>query len=224
MYSHAMDERARKISETMRAKKLDNTKQWREKMRSEGRLPTYEPLVHDGDLAELIGVVLGDGHIHAHPRCESLRIVGNSNSPGFANRYCTIVTIVFGKEPHIAKRRSSNAINITLYQKFISVRLGIPAGNRNNIEYILPEWIKEDSNHVIRFLRGLYEAEGCLAHHTATYTHKLQFANKNESLLKIVFDEVSRLGFHPHRSGFQVQISKRAEVQKLADLLQFRHY
>src|SRR3990167_5677036 len=68
-----MDERARKISETMRAKGLDNFKEWRNEQKRLGNIKSeYPSLEQGGDLAELIGVVLGDGHIEAFPRTERL--------------------------------------------------------------------------------------------------------------------------------------------------------
>lgn len=209
----------------MRVKGIDNFRKWRDEQKRLGQIKSeYPPLTQNGDLAELIGVILGDGHIHAHARCESLRIVGNADNHGFIERYAWFVEKVFDKKPHVAKRTYSHAINITLYEKNLSERLGIPVGARKDVAYELPSWIRESREYVIRFLRGLYEAEGCLAHHEGTYTHKFQFANVNSSLLDIVFELVTSLGFHPHRSSTQIQVSRKDEVQKLANLLQFRHY
>lgn len=68
----------RKTSETMRRKKLDNFKKWRDEMKKQGKIKsTYPALIHSSELAELIGVIHGDGHIGKLPRTESLRIVGN---------------------------------------------------------------------------------------------------------------------------------------------------
>ena len=220
-----MDARAQKISDTMRARKLDNFKAWRDEQKRLGRIKNeYAPLEKNGDLAELIGVILGDGHIGAHPRCESLRVVGNSNSPGFAYRCADLIHSVFGREPRVSKRSNQNALNITLYQKCISSRLQIPTGARSNFDFILPQWIEDSEEYRIRFLRGLYEAEGSECHHEATYTHKLEFSNKNPALLGVVHRLVQGLGFHPHRSLYKIQVSRAKEVQNLADLLQFRRY
>jgi hypothetical protein len=214
-----------KTSETMKARKLDNFKAWRDKEKTEGRIKSkYLPLRKDGNLAELIGVVLGDGHIGVFPRCEFLRIVGSGNNPGFRDRYASLVERVFQKEPHVALRTREDAYNITIYQKLISKRLAIPSGNRSNHSFVLPDWIEENNEYRIRFLRGLYEAEGSLCFHPKTYTHKFIFTNMSLALLDVVFRLVSDLGFHPHRTKRDIQVSRKAEVQKLADLLQFRHY
>ena len=92
-------------------------------------------------------------------------------------------------------------MTVTIYEKHISSRLGIIAGSRADYRYLLPEWIEIDKEYVIRFLRGLYEAEGTIANHPGTYTHKFIFTNKNEHLLNLVFRLVQELGFHPHISA-----------------------
>lgn len=220
-----MDARAQKISATMRAKKLDNFKVWRDQMKAEGKIKSsYEPFERNGDLAELIGCVLGDGHIYKHERCESLRITGDCQKPEFVFRYAILVENIFSKKPTIAKVKASNAMTITIYQKAISSRLGFPAGSRGACTYRLPRWIKGNKKYRVRFLRGLYEAEGSIHHHRKTCTHKLIFTNANTHLLALVFELVQALGFHPHTSYRKVQISRKEEVQKLADLLQFRNY
>lgn len=215
----------RRISETMRARKIDNFKQWREVARRTGRIKSsYPSLQKNGDTAELIGVILGDGHIAQHPRCESLRIVGNANSSGFKKRYAALVEAVFKKKPNVSLRSKSNAYNITLYEKHISKRLGIPTGARGRHKFLVPNWIQINRQHRVRFLRGLYEAEGSLCFHKKTYTYKFIFSNTNPFLLTTVLKQVKALGFNPHATKRDVQVSRKEEVQKLAVLLQFRHY
>jgi hypothetical protein len=215
----------RKTSETMRYKRLDNFKKWRDQMKEEGKIKsTYSPLIKNGDLAELLGIVLGDGHIHKHIRCESLRIVGDANKMGFVDRSTKLVYSVFKKHPKIAKRKSSNGVNITFYEKNISQRLNIPTGSRAKYEFVLPLWMARNKKYKIRFLRGLYEAEGSLSHSPATYTHKFIFSNANIYLLELVASLVRELGFTISVSTRKAQVSRKQEVQKLADLIQFRHY
>lgn len=189
-----------------------------------GKLPSYELLEKNGDLAELIGVILGDGTITKFPRTEALRIVGTWSNQGFIRRYAELVEKVFKKMPHVAKRTYSNAGNITIYQKNIGRRLCIPVGAKGNITKVLPKWIADEEVYIIRYLRGLYEAEGSYCVHEPTYTHKFLFSNANLALLRVVYILVRKLGFHPHVSYRKVQVSRKAEVQKLKNLLQFRCY
>lgn len=214
-----------KISSTMKSRKVDNFSKWRKRMRIEGKIISkYPPLQKNGDLAELIGVVLGDGSIHKYARTEGLRLTSNATNLGFVARYEKIIFSVFGKKPSVIKRHACEAIDLRLYQKHISRRLGVHAGARAKSFICVPSWIENDSNLVIRYLRGLYEAEGSYCVHENTYTHKFLFSNHNISMLDNVYKLLIKLGFHPHKSQNQVQLSKKEEVCRIIELLQFREY
>jgi DNA-binding transcriptional regulator WhiA len=179
---------------------------------------------HDGNLAELIGVVLGDGHIWKYERTEELSIFSNSNNPGFVKRYAGLIESIFNKKPTEKIHSGQNCIRIRIYEKNISKRLGVPISPRLNKKINIPKWIFNKRNYMIRYLRGLYEAEGSHSIHLPTYTYKFHFSNRNESMLDNVFILVSKLGFHPHRSKYAIQISKRDEVLKFVKLVHFRDY
>jgi hypothetical protein len=213
------------ISRTMKSNKLDNFINWREKMKSKGLIfSKYPPLLKGGDLAELIGVILGDGHIEKFPRTECLYILSNIKNLEFVYRYSQFVHKLFGKKPTCSKVSTARCIRIRLYQKDISRRLSIPFGARLNKTFLVPKWILKNKAFMIRYLRGLYEAEGSVSSHEATCTYKLFFTNRNKSLRTIVFNLLKKLGFHPHVSGDDVQLSRKTEVEECVRLIQFRKY
>ena len=217
--------RAQKISATMKERKIDNFANWRRNAIKNGIIIVdFPPLKRNGDLAELIGVLLGDGHLQKFPRTERLLIFSNSNNLGFIRRYTNLVEKLFKKKTYVYKQGGQNCTRISLYQKCISQRLGIPTGARGMLSITVPEWVLENRGYVVRYLRGLYEAEGSLSHHEPTCTHKLNFSNMNASMLKNVFSLMYRLGFHPHRDAKRVQLSRKEEVRQAVELLQFRKY
>ena len=194
-------------------------------MKSSGKIKSvYSPFKQNGDLAELIGMVLGDGHIEKFPRTEGLTIVCSSNKREIIKRYSGLIAKLFNKKPSIGKIGDKNCIRIRIYQKHISKRLTIPMGNKNKINIRVPNWIFKNKDFLIRYLRGLYEAEGSFCIHKPTHTYKLFFSNKNESLLNNVYGALKSLGFHPHKSKYKIQISRKEEVYKVKKLLRFRQY
>jgi DNA-binding transcriptional regulator WhiA len=194
-------------------------------MKKEGKIKTeYKELEKNGDLAELIGVILGDGHIGIFPRTEALLIFSNSNNQGFVNRYSAIVEKLFDKKPAVRKMSKKNCTRICIYEKNISKRLGIPKGARKNKKFSVPNWILKDKRFVVRYLRGLFEAEGSFCVHRPTCTYKLFFSNRNKSLLSIVSRLLRKLGFKVNVSGDKVQVSRKKEVFDLVKLLEFRKY
>lgn len=215
----------RKISRTMKQRGIDNFFHWREKMKRLGLIKSvYSEYQKNGDLAELIGVVLGDGYIGKFPRSEVLRIVSSSNNHGFIKRYPRLMKNVLGKKPSVAKKNGVHCTTITIYEKWISKRLGIPAGARKEKTIRIPRWILCRRDFIIRYLRGLYEAEGCYCVHKPTATYKFQFTNRNQSMLKNVKKLLTHLDFHPYTTGYQVQIARKNEVEKIRRLLRFRQY
>lgn len=214
-----------KISRTFKNKKIDNFAKWREMAKEEGLImKEYPHLEKNNNLAFLIGMVLGDGHIHCFPRTEELRISLGTDKPKLWKYTVKILEDVFKKTPYIRKVKNSKCMIIGLYQKKLSKRIGIPSGSRKDIINRFPKWIKENDEFILSFLRGLYEAEGSFCVHKPTYTYKMIFSNKNESLLNIVYTSLQKLGFHPHRTKITVQISKKEEVHAFNDLIQFRKY
>ena len=196
---------------------------WHQKQRKL-RPKEYWQLKENGDLAELIGVVLGDGYIGQHERTQVLRVVSNSNNQGFIDRYVSMIERVFSKQPAVAKRKNSECVNITIYQNNIADRLSLHVGAKTHRPYTLPNWIVNSRQFKLRFLRGLYETDGCVAYHPATYTHKFIFCNVNQSLLDLVFMLLCELGFHPTKTKRNVQLSRKAEVQAALKLVKFRDY
>ena len=131
---------------------------------------------------------------------------------------------LFDKKPTVKKRKTSNCVDIVIYQKGIAVRLGLETGAKTHRPYILPDWIKNNPEFQVKFLRGLFETDGCHCEHLSTYTYKLIFTNVNESLLEIVFMLLCGLGFHPTKTVNNIQLSRKLEVAKAVELLQFRKY
>lgn len=214
-----------KISETMRRRKLDNFAKWRTEAKTKGLIKSNFPAFQkNGDLAELLGVMLGDGHIQKFPRTERLLIFSNSNNPGFIKRYTKLVEKLFDKKPYVYKQSGTNCVRISLYEKHISKRVGMPTGPRKNLEIEIPAWILNDRSNIKRYLRGLYEAEGSYSVHLPTSTHKFSFANTNQSMLKNVIKLLKVLGFSPHFDLKRVQLSKRTEVERAIKEIEFRKY
>jgi len=213
-----------KISETFKKNGIDNFAKWREKMKKIGKIKSnYPSLKQNGDLAELIGVALGDGNIFNFPRTEALTIASNAKNKGFIQRYSSLIQKIFLKKPKINKP-SGGCVRIRLYEKNISKRLNFPTGARKDKNTRIPRWISENKEYLKRYLRGLYEAEGSFCIHKPTYTYKFLFSNRNVSLLNNVYQSLRILGFHPHKSKDKIQISRKEEVYKIKDLIKFRQY
>ncbi len=219
------DPRVRKISETFKNKKIDNFAKWRDVARKNGLIPDSNiELIKNTNLAFLIGLILGDGNIHTMARTECLRITLGTDKPRLWRYSVRIIENVFNKKPSAYKRSSSNCMNITLYQKNLSSRLGIPSGAKGNLTIKLPDWIWNNKQNLISAIRGLFEAEGSFSVHKGTYTYNLSFSNTNTSLLDEMEKAIKTLGFHPERRQKAVRLRRKNEVYEFQKMIGFRKY
>jgi len=150
------DSGVKKISDTMKNKKIDNFKNWREKARLNGLIPDSDKILDKNvELATLIGLILGDGNIDKLPRTETLRLTLGTDKPELANFAARLITKVFNKTPSIIKRNNSNCFNVTICQKNLSKRLEIPSGARGNLQIKLAPWIWRNKSYLISSLKRL---------------------------------------------------------------------
>lgn len=213
-----------KISQTFKAKKLDNFKAWRDNhFRNQRRIISL-PLERTEELAVLTGLVLGDGHICRFPRTEGLYISLNTKYPKLIDFTARLVETVFKKKPKIYKVKNANCARIQLYQQKISERLTIKTGDKRKDKRGVPNWIFREKRFIISCLKGLFEAEASLSIHLPTGTYNFQFSNKNKVLLKQVQESLVALGFHPEVREVNVRLRRKKEVADFKRLIQFREY
>lgn len=157
----------------------------------------YKELIKDEGLAELIGIVLGDGSLYRHPRTENLRIICSSNDTAYIKHITYLINKIFDKRPSVTKRKNENAIVISIYQCKLSERLDIPVGNkiRNNVG--VPLWITSNEKYMLKCLKGLFETDGCFVEDKDNYTQIIEFKNNCTKLKEDVYNILLNLGFNP---------------------------
>lgn len=127
----------------------------------------------NSDLAEFVGVLLGDGSIsryecHAGKKIKiqhRVKITGNAEEdlPYFKDFLFPLMTRLFGKEPLLRFKRKELTVELVYFGKELYdflIWLGIvPSPKRNRA--IIPPFVF-DKNLEIHFLRGLFDCDGCL--------------------------------------------------------------
>jgi hypothetical protein len=215
----------KKMSDTFKREKIDNFKKWREKARTQGLIPaSYPPFKKDEDLAFLVGIALGDGNIYRYARTEELRISLGTDKPKLIDYTSKVVEKVFNKKPHIHHPKNINMVKVSVYQKNISKRLGVPAGNRRYSTIGIPYWAWKYKRLLLACLRGLYEAEASLCIHLPTCTYNFAFHNRNEKLLHDVYLALIKLKLHPEVRPIAIRLRRRDEVKYFEKLINFRQY
>lgn len=116
------------------------------------------------DLAEFIGIIVGDGHLDSNGYHKQIVITGNINDFDYYNTHVKeLAREVFGIEFTLYFQKSRNAVIIQKHSKglfdFLHRIIGIPT-RKDEIQ--IPLCILNDSNECkARFLRGLADADFC---------------------------------------------------------------
>lgn len=212
-----------RLSNTLKAKKKWNFSKWQEQRKRQGVIQ-YNELSTNEDLAELIGIILGDGNLNKHPRTENLRITCNSKDRVYIKHIINLIAKVFYKTPSMRKRNDENAVSIDLYQCKISERLNIPCGNKISNNAGIPAWIFVQVKYVLRCLKGLFETDGCFVVDKNNYTQIIEFKNHCRRLREDVYSMLRQLGYHPQFGRNYIRLARKTEVYSFKDLINFRNY
>ena len=175
------------------------------------------------ELAELIGIILGDGNIQAvfEPKKKygtyCVRIGGDALERDYLVGYVVpLCRRLFNIEPKVYYHRSQREMFILLCGKLLVdffAKQGILPGNKIANQVTLPAWIMENDCYLQAAIRGLIDTDGSV-YRTGKWV-QLSFKNRNLRLLSDVRAGLQRLGFFVSRiSGYQIYISRKHDLHK----------
>ncbi len=114
------------------------------------------------EIAELCGIILGDGHIHKS--CNRITITGSLDDEVYhKKRVSKLFQNNFNAQPIFFKQKHKNAHYIQIESKNVMdylTKIGLSRGSKTNIA--TPYTIKNNKELIIYFLRGLFDTDGCL--------------------------------------------------------------
>lgn len=150
-----------------------------------------------GKLAELIGIILGDGNIQKLKRCQRLLISCDRKYLNRTNEIKNLLHGVFKKEPKIYKRSSVNCDDVCLYMQNVDIALGLKAGNKIKNKVRIPNWIMKNRRFLIVRLKGLFETDGTYAINKKAHVQFVEFENECPELRLSVYKAIRSLGYNP---------------------------
>lgn len=152
-------------------------------------------------LAELAGIILGDGGISQY----QLTITLNRFSDLEYSKYVELlVKMVFDVQPSIYERGSVVQIVVSRVRliRFL-LKLNFSIGNKVRQQVNVPEWITESLELTKACIRGLLDTDGCFyvdrhQHNDKLYLNPgLSFTNQSKPILYFFKKSLEDLGFHP---------------------------
>ena len=168
------------------------------------------PKVRSPALAELLGVLLGDGHISHFQVVVTL----GSKELAYANHVCTLIKSVFGKNPKISLRNTGYR-DVYLGSTAITSWLRREGLVHNKVEAQVdaPQWIFETRGYMIAFLRGFFDTDGSV--YKLKYGMQISLTNKSLPLLYSLQKMLRALGYSASAvSAYRVYLTKKSDLHR----------
>lgn len=152
-------------------------------------------------LAELAGIILGDGGISQY----QLTITLNRASDFEYSKYVeSLIKSIFDVQPSIYERGSVVQIVVSRVRliKFL-LKLDFSTGSKVRQQVGIPEWIVESPEFIKACIRGLVDTDGCFyvdhhKHNDKLYLNPgLNFTNRSKPILDFFKEGLEKIGFHP---------------------------
>jgi len=208
-------------------------KRWHEWWEKEGKYKdsVFLPLSFNKpkfsvELAEFIGIMLGDGGMSKTQLCITLHHKTDLEYSRFVK---ILIKNLFNVTPavyHLSKYSVNNiVVSRTELVKFLNT-LGLPIGNKIRQKIDIPKWIKNNPKYTIACLRGLVDTDGCVFKHTYQVNgkfysyNKLSFTTASALLRLSVFNVLKQFGLNPRISqNRDVRLDSQSDMKKYFDLI-----
>ena len=177
------------------------------------------PLKKSPELAELFGILLGDGAITNY----QIRVTLHSSlDKEYADFVSNLMFVVFGYKPSITKR--DNVVDITLSSVNLVEaleKLGLKRGSKVKNQVAIPNWILENKLYSGACLRGLMDTDGGVYFHNHSVRGKryvnfgLTFGNHSRPILIGVKKILESYNFQPSvAEQRKIYIYKLSEIKR----------
>lgn len=179
---------------------------------AKGRIIPLPPL--SGDLAEFLGVMLGDGHIGGG----QLWVTVNAQTD---LPYIPYVQDLFERlflfRPRLTRYRQGT---VDLYLTSSSLvrdlrAIGLSSPNKVRDQVGVPGWVFGSLEYRRRFIRGFFDTDGCIYRLKHFNAVQMSFSNRSMPLLDGTRQALLDLGYHPSRvSDHSVYLTRRSEIRR----------
>ncbi|MBI2638323.1 LAGLIDADG family homing endonuclease [Candidatus Peregrinibacteria bacterium] len=180
--------------------------------------------VHSRNLAELIGIILGDGTISHYQTSISLNRYTDAQ---YGKYVVSLIKRILCISPSIYERDSVLYIVISSV-KFIRflLRQGFAIGSKIRQQIDIPQWIKESDFLTKACLRGLFDTDGCFYTDRHVYKSKkylngaINFTNRSLPILNFFKNTLEAFTFHPtQKTKFSVFLRREDEIKRFFHII-----
>ncbi len=178
---------------------------------------------YSAELAEFVGIVLGDGCITRYQIMITLHHIDDKEYGKFVKR---LVSHLFGVPVGESHRENYSVINYAVSRvelvRFCVNKLGLYRGNKVKQQVGVPDWIERNQTYRIACARGLMDTDGSVFLHRYKVNRKeyeykkMAFSNSSKPLAVYMFRVLKEVGLSPRvaRGGKEVRIDSIVDMEK----------
>jgi len=179
------------------------------------------------DLAEFVGIVLGDGGISKRQITFTLHAVDDKPYSKFI---ISLVKSLFNVPVRNHNHNNSLGVDYVISRselvRFCTERLGLKVGGKVRQQVDIPLWIKKNKDYATVCVRGLIDTDGSIFTHRYRvgdrwYNYKkLQFTSRSQPLRQSVFRILQELGLHVRLArDYYVWIDSQNDMKRYFEIV-----
>lgn len=183
---------------------------------------------HSKELAEFFGIMIGDGGIN-NPWQANITL-NSIKDTQYVNYVSNLCIKLFGISPAVRKRKTRNAIVISLASTSVVdflVKNGLVRGNKFKTGLMIPRWILKRPVYKKACIRGLVDTDGCMFVHVHNVLGRvyrnlgLCFTSYSPELIFQVVDILAEFGIMPHISkrGQDISLYQENDIIKYLKII-----
>ncbi|MEK7644460.1 MAG: LAGLIDADG family homing endonuclease [Patescibacteria group bacterium] len=176
-------------------------------------------------LAELIGIILGDGHVRNYRFGITLNKTTDLNYSKYVSK---IIVELFDIKPKIYIRKNYIQIDLLGVQAINFLKKnGLVPGNKIKNQIDVPEWIKKSKQFSQRCLVGLVDTDGCVYSDNHKVGRKkytsicIDFTNHSLPLLNFIKNFLISNNYKITGSRWSVKIRRKQDVKRYYETIGF---
>jgi len=181
----------------------------------------FEPK-HSEKLAEMLGILVGDGHLSEYQTSMTTSSITDIEHASFVSK---LFKNLFLLEAPIRKNTDSHSVDVTVSSKKLVgflISNGMTKGNKIHNGLHVPVWIMNDKKFWKPFIRGLFDTDGCVyldCHHKGGKTYKhigWTISSNADKLVRDIINILEGLDFSPsyRKSQHSVYLRKQDEIKR----------
>lgn len=172
-----------------------------------GKTKPIKKPVFSKNLAEFVGIVLGDGSITKYQVTFTFH---SKDDKAYSDFVINLTKKLFNVPVGICYDKRCKAISYIISRselvRFCIEKLGLKKGNKVKQQVDVPNWIKQNKQYSIACTRGLIDTDGSIFTHNykvngKLYSYKkLSFTNLSKPLVIFVYKTMKNIGLNPRIS------------------------